>query len=77
MTDRKSEEYGFYSHPRKSLSDVERQVMDRLRAAAEDVGAGAYAIAGVQPNEVVSQLIILSAELERLANVIEGRDRVN
>lgn len=48
-----------------------------LREAAKIVEGVAYSEAGEQPSSVVSQLIMLAADLERLSQVIErsAKDR--
>jgi hypothetical protein len=49
----------------------------RLREAAEIVETVAYEEAGAQPTGLVSHLIIIAAEIERLAKAIEETDRVS
>ena len=50
---------------------------NKLRLAAEVVESTAYEQAGEQSAAVVSQLIMVAAELERLAQTIERSDRQN
>lgn len=43
----------------------------QLRLAAKAVEDAAFELATSQPTEVISQLIIIAADLERLAHVVE------
>lgn len=45
-----------------------------LRRAAQIVSESAFAVARTQPNVMVSQLVVLSADIDRLAALIDGRD---
>ena len=49
----------------------------KLRLAAELVESTAFDEAGEQSAAVISQLIMVAAELERLAQIIERSDRQN
>ena len=60
--------------------DSERRGMrapGKLRLAAEVVESTAFDEAGEQSAAVISQLIMVAAELERLAQIIERSDRQN
>lgn len=46
------------------------QVCSRLKAASEIIEDCAFQVAGHRPSDVVAQLIIIAADLERLSMVL-------
>lgn len=47
----------------------------KLHQAAELTESTAFELAGTQPSSIISQLIMLSADLTRLAQTVEKSDR--
>ncbi|WP_300036227.1 hypothetical protein [uncultured Roseobacter sp.] len=55
------------------LSETETPVQ-KLRRAARLTETAAYELAGYQPGELVAQLILMAAALERLSQAVEKSD---
>ena len=55
--------------------DAPKEGPSRLRQAAKMVETTAYASAGDFPTSIVSQLIMAAANLERLAQAMEHKDK--
>lgn len=58
-----------------NIPDAPHEGSSQLRQAAKLVETTAYASAGEHPTSVVSQLIMAAANLERLAQTLESKEK--